>query len=90
MASRVPEIEQVLNKGIYGFQLLFICLCLHYPMKVKAFGKMEMCLIHFVFCTKPSTKQRSQQSVHSIRKKAERAREEGLSKLDSVAKVSKV
>lgn len=39
---------------------------------------------------KPSTKQRSQQSVHSIRKKAERAREEGLSRLDSVAKVSKV
>ena len=39
---------------------------------------------------KPSTKQRSQQSVHSIRKKAERAQEEGLSRLDSVAKVSKV
>lgn len=48
MASRVPEIEQVLNKGIYGFQLLFICLCLHYSIKVGAFGEMEMCLIHCI------------------------------------------
>lgn len=55
MANRVPEIEQVLTKGIYGFQLLFICLCLHYPKKVKASGEMEMSLIHFIFCTEPST-----------------------------------
>lgn len=63
MASRVPEIEQVLTKGIYGFQLLFICLCLHYPKKVKASGEMEMCLIHFIFCTKPSTEQTQERAA---------------------------